>query len=103
MSVIELNDKNFDETTGLAVIDFYAEWCGPCKIISPIFHKLSDEIKDVRFGAVNVDNAPNLAKKFNILSIPTLVFLKDGEISEIVVGVISAQKIEEKIGEMRNG
>jgi thioredoxin 1 len=102
MPVVKLDDKNFNEMTGLAVIDFYAAWCQPCKMMVPIFHQLSDQIKDVKFGSVNVDEVPDLASRFTISSIPTLVFLKDGEVFEVIVGVVSAGKIEEKIEEMRN-
>ena len=81
----ELTDTNFQEEVldkeGLTVIDFWAEWCGPCKMISPIIEDLANDYEGkVLIGKVNVDDNPELSIKYGIRSIPTILFVKDGEI-----------------------
>ncbi|MDR1850840.1 MAG: thioredoxin [Mycoplasmataceae bacterium] len=63
----------------IVVVDFFASWCGPCKMLSPIIHELSEEIKDVTFIKVDVDQEVELARKFNVMSIPTVYLFKDGK------------------------
>ena len=80
----EITDANFQQEVldkkGVTVIDFWAEWCGPCRMIAPIIEKLSDEYKDkALIGKVDVDNNPEVAFKYGIRSIPTILILKDGE------------------------
>ncbi len=88
--VIELNGGNFDEKTksGLVLVDFWAPWCGPCKMQTPILEKVSAEIGGKAVIAkVNVDENPELAANYGIRSIPTLILLKDGEKKQQFVGL----------------
>jgi thioredoxin len=71
---------------GLVFVDFYADWCGPCKMTSPIVEELANEIKEVKFVKVNVDENPDLASQYNIFSIPTFLIFKDGKIIHQFVG-----------------
>ena len=75
-----------EEHQGLAVIDFYADWCGPCRMVSPIVDEIAEERDDIVVGKINVDAEPELAEAFGVISIPTLVVLKDGQIVNRVSG-----------------
>ncbi len=99
MSVKILTSKSFDEfvKSGKSVIDFHADWCNPCKILSPLVEDVSDKIKDVKFGKVDVDKEGGLAQKFEIKSIPTLLFFKGKEQVDRVVGVLSKEELIKKI------
>ncbi|MCL4383470.1 thioredoxin [Candidatus Marsarchaeota archaeon] len=83
MSVKEINEKNFEQevlkSDTPVVIDFWAEWCGPCRMFSPIFDELSEDYKDVKFMKLNVDNNEEIARRYNIMSIPTTMIFKDGD------------------------
>ena len=95
-AALELTKDNFDSTveSGVTLVDFWAEWCGPCHMIAPAVEKLSDEYKGrVKFGKLNVDDAPNTAAQYGIRSIPTLLIFKGGEVSEKIVGVVADDKI----------
>lgn len=91
MSVVTLDDKNFSnevlEYKGSVVVDFYADWCGPCKMMAPIFKEAAAEAKDVKFGKLNVEIARDMAMKYGVMSIPTLIVFKDGEVKTQVAGV----------------
>lgn len=80
---IKLTDKNYDaevlNTEQTVLIDFYADWCAPCKMLSPIFDEVESEVEDVKICKVNIDDEPMLAQKFQVKSIPTLVVIKNGE------------------------
>lgn len=100
----QFTDANFEQEvmneSGLVVIDFWAPWCGPCKMLTPIFEELSNEYGDkVIFGKVNVDENPSIANKFRIASIPTLIFMKNGQIIENLVGFRPKQEIAKIINE----
>jgi len=100
----ELNDGNFDEFIkgGAAVIDFWAAWCGPCRMQGPIFNEAAEELRDkAKFGKVDVDSSPELAQRFQILSIPTMIFFRDGRQVDRHTGVLSKEGIEEKIKSSR--
>jgi len=77
----ELDEKNFEEfiKKGLVLIDFWAPWCGPCRMLGPILDELEKEITYIKFGKVNVDQEANLAEKYQISAVPTLIIFKDGE------------------------
>lgn len=87
MSVIKVNQNNFASLgSGKVLLDFYADWCGPCRMVSPIIDEIAGERADVVVGKVNVDEERALAERFNVYSIPTLVVLKDGAILHQVSG-----------------
>ena len=89
MSAIKINKENFEEIRNsekTVLIDFYADWCGPCRMVAPIIEEIAEEREDIIVGKVNVDDEPELASKFNVFSIPTLVVLKEGEVVEQVSG-----------------
>lgn len=91
---MEVNESNFKEFTGekdrLIVLDFWAEWCGPCRMLAPVLEKIGTEYPEVAFGKVNVDEEAGLAQMFGIVSIPTLVFMKNGKIIKKSVGYLDA-------------
>jgi len=78
MSLVKINKDNLKEFDKPLLIDFYASWCGPCRMVSPIIDEIADERDDVAVAKVNVDDEPELAGLFNVYSIPTLVVIKDG-------------------------
>lgn len=90
MSVVTLTKDNFEKEAVKSekpvLIDFWASWCGPCRMLSPIVDEIADERMDVRVGKVNVDEQPELANSFGVMSIPTLIFMKNGKIVSHAVG-----------------
>lgn len=89
MSLKKINKENFDEIINSNVpvlIDFYADWCGPCRMVGPIIEEIAEERDDVIVGKINVDNDPELAERFNVFNIPTIVVLKDGEEVDRLMG-----------------
>lgn len=75
------------------LVDFWASWCGPCKMLSPVIEKLADEVTDVKICKVNVDEEPELARTYGVMSIPTLILFKNGEAAGTSVGVVTKQEI----------
>lgn len=94
--VEELTVETFDEQTseGVSVVDFWAPWCGPCRMQGPIIEQLAEEMDDVNFFKVNVDENQALAQKYAIMSIPTMFIMKDGQIKETVVGLHQKADLE---------
>ena len=87
--VMELTSENFNQemaNNNLLLVDFWAEWCGPCKSMHPIFTRMAKKYKRVRFARVNVDNAQDIASKYGVQSIPTFIMFKNGEIANTMVG-----------------
>lgn len=98
----EFTDANFKEevmdSEGVAVIDFWAEWCGPCRVIAPVIEELSHEYDGkVKIGKLNVDFNPEVSFKFNIRSIPTILILKNGEVVDRHVGTTTKKVLADKI------
>ena len=101
-AVITLNDTNFaDEiknSTVPLIVDFWAEWCGPCRMLGPILDQLATEKAGlVKIAKVNVDESPALSAQFNVRSIPMLLFFKNGEVKDTVVGVQSKDALAKKL------
>lgn len=95
---ITLNEQNFDEVTskGVALVDFWATWCGPCKMMAPNVDDIATQYKGrVAVSKVDVDECPSLAERFGIMSIPTLIVFKDGEKKEVLVGYRLTMQIAE--------
>ncbi len=97
MSVIELTEENFDETVenGTSLVDFWAAWCGPCKMQSPIVDAFAEKHPEVKVCKVNVDEQPALAMRFEIMSIPTLMVFRGGQSVNKTVGLSDMAEIEE--------
>lgn len=98
MSVKIFNDNNFDEEVlngeGKVLVDFYADWCGPCKMMSPVIDKIAEENSTVKVGKVNVDENPEIASKYGIMSIPTIMIFENGDCVKRFVGLTSKSEIE---------
>jgi len=97
--VVELNEENFKKMTkaGKSVVDFYADWCGPCQMMKPMFEKVSKEVKGINFFKANVDESPEIASLYAVRSIPTIVFMKDGKEVERVLGVLHEAEFKSKV------
>lgn len=97
MAVVHLTRNNFKtevmQSDKTVLIDFWAEWCGPCRMMSPIIDEVADEVSDVKVCKVNVDEASDLASMFGIESIPTLVVIKNGQAVNKSIGLISKDKV----------
>ena len=94
-----LNKENFVNETaqGTVLVDFFAEWCGPCKMLSPILHEIENERADVAVCKVNIDEDMELAQQFRVMSIPTMIVFKDGKESARIVGYCSKDEILAKL------
>lgn len=98
MSVITITKENFEAEVLRAdkpvLVDFWATWCGPCRMVSPVVDEIAAERTDVKVGKINVDEQPELANQFGIMSIPTLLVFKDGKVANQAVGVRPKNMIE---------
>ena len=101
-NITQLTDTNFNEevkgSNEPVLVDFWAEWCGPCKMIAPILEEIATEqAGKIRIAKLNVDDAPQTAQQFQVMSIPTLILFKDGEIQKRVVGARGKGQLLEEI------
>ena len=101
-ATVHLTEQNFDEALsrqqGVMMVDFWAEWCGPCRAISPVLEALAQESGSrVTLAKVNVDENPGLAARYGIRSIPTILFVKQGKVADQVIGKVPKAKIKEKL------
>ena len=102
MAKIEFTDQNFEQEVLKAdvpvVVDFWAVWCGPCKLIAPIMDELSEQFGDkAKIGKLDVDVNQQTAIKYGVRSIPTVLFFKDGEVRDIVIGAVNKQVFVQKL------
>lgn len=99
MSVLKITEENFENeiinSQKISLIDFYADWCGPCKMQSPVIDELAEARDDINVGKINVDENQNLAEKYGVMSIPTLIVIKNGEVIKQFVGLTPKSQIEE--------
>lgn len=99
MSVLKIEENEFEEKVNnlekKVLVDFYADWCGPCKMLGPVIEELSEEIDDCEFYKVNIDEAGELAERYGIMSIPTLLIFKKGELVNQEVGFKTKDELKE--------
>ncbi len=88
-----------EEHSGLVVIDLYADWCGPCRMLAPVLAELEGEYPDVKFCKINVDNDPELARAFNVTNIPMVAFVKDNTFADMSVGFVPKENLVKLIEE----
>lgn len=102
MATVEITSENFDSEVasaqGKVLVDFWASWCGPCRMLSPIVDQVAGERTDVKVGKVNVDEQPKLAEKFQIMSIPTLLVFENGKVTNQSVGLVPKEQVEALLG-----
>lgn len=95
------NEENFEKevekSEGIVIVDFYADWCGPCKMMSPIIDEIAEENSNIKVGKVNCDEEPNLAIKFDVMSIPTILIFKNGKLEKTFIGLTPKETILEAI------
>ncbi len=101
MSVIKINKGNFENevmnSNQPVLLDFYADWCGPCRMVSPIVAEVADERSDVKVCKINIDEQPELAAQFQVMSIPMLAVIKNGKVANRVVGFRPKKQILEML------
>ena len=94
--IIDLNESNFEQTVSAenpTLVDFWAEWCGPCKMMHPVFESLSKKYPQIKFARVNVDNNQNISMRFEVQSIPTFIMFKSGMVVDKMMGAVGAPGI----------
>ena len=104
MALIHFNEEGFDKALSsdkLMMVDFWATWCGPCQMLGPVIEQLAEEYEeqDVIIGKVDVDENPELARRYGVMSIPTVIFLKDGEEFDRKVGAMPAEVYADALDE----
>lgn len=105
MAEVTFTDANFEEkvlkSNKLVVVDFFATWCGPCQMMAPNIEEIAGEMSDIAIGKMNIDENEITPQKYQVMSIPTVVFFKGGEVVDKVVGYQSKEALEEKINELK--
>lgn len=105
MGAVHLNDDNFKkevlESKTPCLVDFWAEWCGPCRRVAPVVEEIADEFQGrVKVAKLNVDEGSKTASAYGVMSIPTLMFFKDGKVVEQIVGAVAKQELVAKLEEL---
>jgi thioredoxin 1 len=100
--VIELTDQNFEEmvknSKGLILVDFFADWCNPCKMLEPIIDELASEYSGkIKFGKMNIEKNPKIPPQFHVMSLPTIIIFKNGEIAEHITRGVDKTSLKDKI------
>ena len=105
MAITHLKTSEFDQAVNagedLVVVDFFATWCGPCKMISRVVERMAETYKDVHFYKVDIDEEPELAERFRVMSVPTLIYLKKGQVLDKSIGVVSPAEMENTINKLK--
>ena len=100
-AIIDVTDANFQaeviESDKPVLVDFWAPWCGPCRIVAPHLEELNDERDDLRVVKLNVDDNPGTASKYGIMSIPTMILFKNGEVAKQVIGALPKSRLQQEI------
>jgi thioredoxin 1 len=102
--IIYLNEENFEKTikeNKIVVVDFWAEWCGPCQMFSSIFEDFAKDNSEIVCAKLNIDEAPNVASKYNVLSIPTIIIFKDGKIENQQTGAIPKSLLQDFVNKCK--
>lgn len=97
--VEQLTSEKFHEfvKSGTVAIDCYADWCPPCKLLAPVLEKMSQEIKEIKFGKINTDENPEIAEEFQIRSIPNILIFKNGKLIDQIIGFYPEQSLKKKL------
>ena len=100
-AITEVTDNNFDaevlEAEGAVLVDFWAPWCGPCRIVAPHLEELNAERQDLRVVKLNVDDNPQTAAKYSVMSIPTLLLFKNGQVAHQIIGALPKNRLVQEL------